>query len=45
MPVPYCRPSLRTMITGLYPAQYQMQLNAHLEQRKKQDKRYASLSE
>ena len=43
--VPYCRPSLRTMITGLYPVQYQMRLNAHIEQRMREDSDYASLSE
>ena len=42
--VPYCRPSLRTMITGLYPVQYQMRLNAHIERRKREDRSYASLS-
>ena len=43
--VPYCRPSLRTMITGLYPAQYQKRLNAHVEQRREQDDSYESLSD
>ncbi|MEM9532191.1 MAG: sulfatase-like hydrolase/transferase [Pseudomonadota bacterium] len=33
--VPYCRPSLRTMITGLHPVQYQLALNERIEQRKK----------
>jgi len=28
---PYCRPSLRTLITGLHPIQYQLRLNAHIE--------------
>ncbi len=43
--VPYCRPSLRTMITGLYPVQYQLRLNEHIEQRKRDDRNYASLSD
>ena len=45
VPVPYCRPSLRTMITGLYPVQYQLRLNRHLEQRKQDHESYASLSD
>lgn len=45
VPVPYCRPSLRTMITGLKPVQYQLRLNAHIEQRKRDDETYASLGE
>ncbi len=28
---PYCRPSLRTLITGLHPIQYQLRLNEHVE--------------
>ena len=43
--VPYCRPSLRTMITGLYPTQYQQRLNEHVERRRAEDKGYASLSD
>ena len=43
--VPYCRPSLRTMITGLYPVQYQQRLNAHVEQRIAEDDDYESLSD
>ena len=45
VPVPYCRPSLRTMLTGLYPVQYQLRLNQHLERRKREDKGYASLND
>ncbi len=45
VPVPYCRPSLRTMITGLYPVQYQLRLNRHLEQRRREDDGYASLDD
>ena len=29
---PYCRPSLRTLVTGLHPVQYQLRLNAHVEE-------------
>ena len=43
--IPYCRPSLRTMITGLYPVQYQLRFNEHIEQRKREDENYASLSD
>ncbi len=43
VPVPYCRPSLRTMATGLYPVQYQLRLNEHIEQRMREDD-YDSLS-
>ena len=43
--VPYCRPSLRTMITGLHPVDYQLRLNAYIEQRKNEDRQYASLSD
>ena len=43
--VPYCRPSLRTMITGLYPVQYQQRLNAHVEERIEQSPEFAGLSE
>ena len=28
---PYCRPSLRTLITGLHPIQYQLRLNEHID--------------
>ncbi len=45
VPIPYCRPSLRTMITGLYPAQYQLKLNAHVEQQLATDEKYASMSD
>ena len=43
--VPYCRPSLRTMITGLYPVQYQQRLNAHVERRKQEDSNYEKLDD
>ena len=43
--VPYCRPSLRTMITGLYPVQYQLRLNEYIEARKREDSSYASLAD
>ncbi len=43
--VPYCRPSLRTMITGLYPVQYQLRLNEYIEQRKQEDPHYESLGD
>ncbi len=43
--VPYCRPSLRTMMTGLYPVQYQLRLNEYIERRELEDKDYASLSD
>ena len=42
--VPYCRPSLRTMITGLYPVQYQLRLNEHIEKRKREDSEFATLT-
>ena len=45
VPTPYCRPSLRTMITGLHPVDYQSRLNRHIEQRKKEDRRFASLND
>ena len=28
---PYCRPSLRTLVTGLHPIEYQIRLNDHIE--------------
>ena len=28
---PYCRPSLRTLITGLHPIEYQLRLNEHID--------------
>ena len=31
---PYCRPSLRTLITGLHPVQYSLRLDALIEERK-----------
>ncbi len=46
VPVPYCRPSLRTMFTGLYPVQYQLRLNAHIEQRMREDRsRYDAMND
>lgn len=42
---PYCRPSLRTMLTGFYPVQYQLRLNEHIERRKQEDRAYAKLSD
>ncbi len=34
---PYCRPSLRTLITGLHPVQYALRLDALLERRMRED--------
>ncbi len=31
---PYCRPSLRTLITGLHPIEYQLRLNERVEARR-----------
>ncbi|MEO1034337.1 MAG: sulfatase-like hydrolase/transferase [Pseudomonadota bacterium] len=42
--VPYCRPSLRTMITGLHPVEYQMQLNRIIDRRKR-SARFDDMSE
>jgi uncharacterized sulfatase len=39
-----CRPSLRTLMTGLHPVQYKLQENRILEKRRKADRNYASLS-
>ena len=36
-PTPYCRPSLRAIITGLHPVQYAHQKNAYVEQRRVRD--------
>lgn len=41
---PYCRPSLRAMVTGLHPVEYQLALNRHIEQRKTEDEAYSSLT-
>ncbi|MDJ0940197.1 MAG: sulfatase-like hydrolase/transferase [Woeseiaceae bacterium] len=43
--VPYCRPSLRTMITGLYPVQYQLRLNEYVEKRMREDAGYEALGD
>ncbi len=45
VPIPYCRPSLRTMITGLYPAQYQLKLNKLVESQLADDENYQSMNE
>ncbi|MEM8684340.1 MAG: sulfatase-like hydrolase/transferase [Pseudomonadota bacterium] len=45
VPIPYCRPSLRTMITGLYPAQYQLKLNAYVDEQLAGDADYAAMTE
>ena len=41
----YCRPSLRTMITGLHPIQYVLRENEIVERRRREDANYASLSD
>ncbi len=41
---PYCRPSLRTMITGLHPVQYVQREAEVLEHRRREDASYASLA-
>jgi len=41
----YCRPSLRTLITGLHPIQYALRHGPMLESRIKKSKEYASLSD
>ncbi len=33
---PYCRPSLRTLATGLHPIEYQLRLNEHIEELKRE---------
>lgn len=38
---PYCRPSLRSMITGLHPVQYVLRENEIVERRRQEDTRYA----
>ena len=40
---PYCRPSLRTLATGLHPVDYQLQVNQIIEQRQAEDPNFASL--
>lgn len=41
----YCRPSLRSMITGLHPVQYVLRENELVERRRQEDARYAALDE
>ena len=41
----YCRPSLRTLITGLHPVQYVLRENEIVEQRRNEDADYASLGD
>ena len=41
----HCRPSLRTLMTGLHPVQYKQRENAIIEQRRADDAGYASLAE
>ena len=41
---PYCRPSLRTLITGLHPVQYAQRKNVILEERKQQSEAYSKMS-
>lgn len=40
----HCRPSLRTLITGLHPVQYKMSLMEIMERRKKESKEYQGLN-
>ena len=40
---PYCRPSLRTLATGLHPVDYRLQVNQIIEQRQAEDPNFASL--
>ena len=40
----HCRPSLRTLITGLHPVQYKMQLMDIMEQRKQDSEDYKTLT-
>ena len=42
---PYCRPSLRSMITGLHPAQYVLRENEIVERRRREDAQYAQLDD
>ncbi len=41
----YCRPSLRTLITGLHPIQYVLRENRIVERRRVQDPNYATLDD
>ena len=43
VPTPYCRPSLRAMVTGLHPVEYQLRLNEIVERRRHDDKGFESL--
>ncbi len=40
----HCRPSLRTLMTGLHPIQYKQRENAIIEQRRVEDAAYASMN-
>ena len=40
----HCRPSLRTLMTGLHPVQYKQRENAIIEQRRADDADYASMN-
>ena len=40
----HCRPSLRTLVTGLHPVQYKLALMDIMERRKQDDKSYAQLT-
>ena len=42
---PYCRPSLRTLITGLHPIQYDRRATEIVDRRRRDDGNYASLSD
>lgn len=42
---PYCRPSLRSMITGLHPAQYVLRENDIVARRRAENARYAALDD
>lgn len=41
---PYCRPSLRTLMTGLHPVQYKNKSNTIKDARRDNDSQYASLN-
>lgn len=42
---PYCRPSLRSMITGLHPVQYVLRENEFVERSRQADPQYATLDD
>ena len=42
---PYCRPSLRTLITGLHPVQYVQRETETVDRRRQDDATYASLGD